>query len=428
MKSSTRYLLIAFGFFIFIILAPLLILYVSGTRLNFSSRNTDSTGILDAKTNPSNATLFIDGKEHSKTPAIARFLDQGEYVFTLTKDGYYDWSKRLPIESDKVTYAQSGVEVIQLIKKSQPTLIVPNGVKSFALTNNEVWFTENNSVGYAPINDFSNQKFIPLKFTPQNIQSLRDKGHLFISNKDAYAVIDTQTHSVFPIDFNLNPDDAVVIGNVLIFQAGTELQNYNLITKKSVTITNDISGFTMLGNTAYFADNSGNISIGVWDGQRLKDIQPIVSGQAIAKGQNQLIITNQKRLFLLDSSKNLYRVNQTLELVASQVEAVNLDLKTDELVIRTSSELGFYNFLQDKLQLLTRSTNPALSFLIRSNIGYGFVGTSTGLEAIEIDSRDQQNRYQLLHNEPIWQLAITDDQKTIIALQGDSLISMEIRN
>ena len=116
MKKSSRYLLISFGIIIFFVIAPLLVLYVSGTRVNLDDRDTSSTGILDVKSEPSNAQVFINNDERSSTPATIRFLTQGEYVVTIKKDGYRDWTKRLAIESGEVRFAQEGVDVVQLIK------------------------------------------------------------------------------------------------------------------------------------------------------------------------------------------------------------------------------------------------------------------------------------------------------------------------
>ena len=428
MKRTTRYSLIVFGIFVFLVMAPLLILYVSGTTFNFDGTGASATGIFDAKSNPSNAQVLIDGEEHSNTPAIARFLNQGEYVFTLKKDGYYDWTKRLPIESSQVTYAQVGVEEISLIKKSTPTTLIAEGVSSFVLVGNEIWFARGNSIIHAPASNPANQVAIPLGFTPRSVHLLRDKNHLFLSGETNNAIVEINKETAWQIDFSFNPNEAVVINQNLLVNIGTIFRTYNLPTAKETILRNDVLGFTMIDNTAYFVDATGTISTEVWNGSDFQDTQIVTIDQPISLGKAQLIITDRKELFIIDHTKSLYRVNQKLELIAGQVETATLDFITNELAIRTSSELLFYNFLTNKTQLLTRSSLPVTNFLIRSNIGYGFVASQTGLEAIEIDSRDKQNRYQLLSDSPVWQISLTDNQKTIIALQDGSLVAIDIRN
>jgi hypothetical protein len=427
MKKFTRYSLIGAGVLGFLILAPLLIFYVSGTTYKFDGTGASSTGILDVKSNPTGAQVFIDDKPHSTTPAIARFLNQGEYIVKVSKDGYYDWVKRLPIESGQVTYAQDGVTELQLIKKSQPFVITPSGVSSFTLVGDEVWFAKGKSLVHASINDPAKQTELPLNFSPAGMQLLRDKTYLFVYTNNQNLLVNTQTLALTTLPFGFNPDEAIVVDDNLLVKIGQTLHSYNLTSKADTILRNNVTAFTMLGSTMYFANDSGTISSGVWTNSTISDEQPLIKNTNLPPGEAQLIITDHKELFLKDSQKTLYRVNQTLENVAGQVEKTHLDLKTNELTIRTSSEIGFYNFLTNQFQLLTRSTQPLNDFVIRSSIGYGFIANSSGLEIVEIDSRDHQNRYQILSG-PVWQVTLTDNQKTALALLDGSLIMIDLRN
>jgi hypothetical protein len=105
-----------------------------------------------------------------------------------------------------------------------------------------------------------------------------------------------------------------------------------------------------------------------------------------------------------------------------------MDQVTNELVFSTGSELWFYNFRTNKPQLVTRGTTVAHDFMVRSNIGYGFIADSRGLEIVELDTRDRQNRYQVLKEKSVYQIAITENQKTIVALQDGSLVKIELRD
>lgn len=433
MKTTTRYSLIAFGIVIFLILAPLLILYVSGRTFNFDSRDTSTTGIFDAKSNPSGAKVYIDGKEHSSTPAIARFLNQGEYNITITKEGYYDWSKRLPIEAGQVTYAQVGVDEIQLVKKSQPLTLVPNGVSSFVLIDDTLWFARGNSLVHAPVNDPAKQTVIPLTFSPAAVTLLRNERHLYIGN--GY-LVDTTTDTAFKIPINF-PDGtevpeniSVIPNNIVVYTNGNILNSYNPATAATTKLADNIDSFTMLGNTGYFIEkinastHESKITTAIWDGTTFKDFQPLLSNIFVS---GRLYITDNKELFC-QCSGQLFRIGQKLELVNANVVSTRLDPFTNELSYISSAELGFYNFITSKTQLLTRVAGPTNAFLIRSNIGYGFIANSDGLEILEIDARDRQNRYQIFSGKPVYQIAVTKDQKTVIALQDGSLVMLDMRN
>jgi hypothetical protein len=438
MKSSTRYTLIALGFIVFLILAPLLIFYVSGRTIKFDGTDSDLTGILDAKSNPSSATLLINDKEHSSTPAIARFLKQGEYQFTLRKEGYYDWTKRLPIEASKVTYTQEGVTEVQLLKKSESEVLVPKGVSSFTLIGNEIWFTQGTNLVRASLSEIDKQTVIPLPFAPQSLTLLRDKKHL-LAQGGGSVIIDTSSNKVLPRSpgDNFTENTVVISDTQIIYLDGDKIWLFDTTTNDikldTKLLRENVAGFTMLDNTAYFIDKQSypshraSITTAIWNGKEFVDTQPLLADIDIGSGQ--LIITDSKELFC-HCTGQLFRIGQKLEVVNNSVATVHLDPQTNELSFLTfGNELQFYNFLTSKPQLLTRGgLTQQAAFLIRSSIGYGFIGTASGLEAIEIDERDKQNRYQLLNQRQVWQLGITDNQKTIIALQDGALVSLEIRN
>ncbi len=429
MKSSTRYTLIATGFVVFLILAPLLIFYVSGRPVNLEGVSTDTTGILDAKTNPSGAQLLINDKDHSTTPSIARFLTQGEYVFTLRKEGYYDWSKRLPIESSKVTYAQEGVSEVQLIKKTEPRILLQqSGITSFVLLNDQLWFSRGKQIVHAPLENLQNEKITQLSSPTNTLAVLRNKRHIYIGNN---TVLNTSRNALYKLPVSaaepvLSAAKIAVTPNdiILYLNQSNNLYAFNPSNGKETLIRQNVSALTMLDNIGYFSEGQ-SISTAFWNGSDFREFQTLAANVPPAE---ELHITDNKELFCV-CDKKLQRVGQQLELVASKAN-VHLDLKTNELaMITTSNELMFYNFLTSKPQLLTRGNlKSENAFLIRSSIGYGFIGNESGLEAIEIDSRDKQNRYQLISGKQVWQIAITENQKTILVLMDGSIAALDIRN
>lgn len=437
MKTTTRYSLIIFGFIVFLIIAPMLVLYVSGRKLNINDRDTSATGILDAKSNPGGATLQINDKDENSTPSIARFLVQGQYKITLKKDGYYDWVKNLAIEPGKVTYTQSGVDEIQLIKQSSPVTLVESGVTSFTLVDDTVWYSAQNAILKGSLTDPIPQTILPINFTPTGITRLRDKTHLLASDtKNNYIVVNTNNNKVIPLPnkFGALEDVTVISDDLILIRSGKSLLAYKPTDNTTSTLRNDLIAFTVLDSTGYFATTAGVISSAVWNGSAFVDEQNIIqSTAAVSSTKGQLIISNKKVLFYINGNNDLFRVGNTLELILNRVVSAELDLGTDELSVRTPSELWFYNFISNETQLLTRSTTTTNDYMIHSAIGYGFVANTEGVEAIEIDNRDTQNRYQILRQKvlqpmAVWQIAMSVNQKSILLLQEGSLITIEIRN
>lgn len=431
MKKSSRYLLIGLGFAVFFILAPLLILYVSGTTVNLGDGAANSTGILDAKSEPSSATVYINDEEKGTTPATIRFLTQGEYLVKLTKNGYYDWAKRLPIESGQVMFTQEGVEVVQLIKKAEAIIIEQSGVSNFLLVDNTIWYVKGTDIVYASVTDPAKKTVIANVLSkPSTLFLLRDRNHILIPTDTESILINANSKAITKLPIKVSHEWQVQIPSedIAIYQSGSKIYSYNLIAKNTVELATEVRAMTMLGTTVYLARTNGTVSSSIWNGTSFTDEQIITSGVPVNESNVSLIITDRKELFLNNGTNGFYRVGPELTSIVSHVDKAQLDPITNELTLQISGELWFYNFLTNKPQLLTRSTEQVNSFIIRSSIGYGFIGNSLGLEIIEVDTRDKQNRYQILSGKQVYQLAITENQKTALALQDGALKMIEIRD
>jgi hypothetical protein len=157
--SITLRRLIAFGLIlIFIILAPLLILYTAGYRYNYKKNQLQKTGALVLKSEPSGAQIFIDSKPiGAKTPARLNNVLPDEHEISLQKAGYYSWNKKLNVKEQETTFAESVI----LFKKSNPELVYEQKIISlnFSPDNRYAALTVNESGrDYLYLLNLSNQK------------------------------------------------------------------------------------------------------------------------------------------------------------------------------------------------------------------------------------------------------------------------------
>lgn len=116
---------IFWGFILlFLVTAPIVILYTAGYRYNWQRGKIQETGILLADYRPTTALLRVDDAPLSKkSPARIAGLPEGRYTITLTKEGYHPWEKRLWIEPGKTTFAQHMI----LWKKEVSKTLVQKG-------------------------------------------------------------------------------------------------------------------------------------------------------------------------------------------------------------------------------------------------------------------------------------------------------------
>lgn len=118
-------------------LAVTVISYSRGYRFNFQEKSVTSTGILSASSYPEKASIMVDNRLVAATNASFA-LPPGWYNVKIQKEGYQSWEKRLLIQTEVVSVADS------LLLPTNPSLraLTTTGIHSPSLspTNTKVAF------------------------------------------------------------------------------------------------------------------------------------------------------------------------------------------------------------------------------------------------------------------------------------------------
>jgi len=102
---------------LFLVTAPVVVLYTAGYRWNEKKVRLEKVGLIFLRSRPSYAEIFLDGKLRSeRTPARLRNLLPSAYDVKVTKKGYGTWEKNLTVGSALTTFAEG----IVLWKQSLP--------------------------------------------------------------------------------------------------------------------------------------------------------------------------------------------------------------------------------------------------------------------------------------------------------------------
>ncbi len=132
----------------FFIISPILILYSSGYRYDFTNGIIQETGAISIDILPKNATAYLnDAKLKTKIPIRLKNLAKGKYKIRLTADGFYDWEKEVLVENKQTAY----IKEIKLIQKSEPQKISDNKADRLYLSNNNnyiIYQTRDNPVTF----------------------------------------------------------------------------------------------------------------------------------------------------------------------------------------------------------------------------------------------------------------------------------------
>lgn len=103
--SKIKKRLIFFGALVaFFTISPLVVLFARGARLNFSTREINSTGGIYLKAyDNGNYNAFLEGKKRGDVPVFISGLSPQAYKLQLKKEGYKKWEKKLCVEPYRVT-------------------------------------------------------------------------------------------------------------------------------------------------------------------------------------------------------------------------------------------------------------------------------------------------------------------------------------
>ena len=138
MTKKIRTILFLICLFLFFLIAPSVIFYSQGYRVDINAKKITQTGGLFLKVIPKQVEVFIDGKLKKKTDfffgsALIENLLPKKYKIQIKKEGYYPWEKNLEIREKEVTEAKN----IVLIPENPNFGILTEGIKDFWFSPDE---------------------------------------------------------------------------------------------------------------------------------------------------------------------------------------------------------------------------------------------------------------------------------------------------
>src|SRR5690606_7409106 len=89
---------------VLMIVASIVFFVLMGYRLDQHNWSIARSALVQLASTPSGATVTIDGKTISARTPMKQSLISGDHTFVVTRDGYRDWSKSLPIQAGTLTW------------------------------------------------------------------------------------------------------------------------------------------------------------------------------------------------------------------------------------------------------------------------------------------------------------------------------------
>ncbi len=259
---------------IFLISAPIVVLYTAGYRFNRSNNTVSQTGTLSIASTPRSATTFVNGENiNNVTPAVLQRLPSGTHTVQLAKNGYHRWERTVNVESGSTAYITAPLFVSEdpaFLAQSESDWERATTARASrpAVLPNDILFTATSEGIEVSLTSRSESMILTLLPSDTYTPLVVDDEYLFVQNSKAELLYISLTHAQSAR--SLGKDIVAFAWNKseksLIFTDGLEVHLFSpvantqeLITRQSDLITALI--FAHGGESIVLASTQGIIGI-----------------------------------------------------------------------------------------------------------------------------------------------------------------------
>ncbi len=423
---------------LFFITAPIVVLYTAGYRYDFTKGEVVQTGSFFVTTTPNDATIYINNTpQEETTPAVIQKIYPDNYEIRIEKNGYHNWQKTLPINSQLTTF----IDGAYLFLETDPIRIFEQNFESPSfLDSNKFLFTKTETLWieiwiYDLVHKQQNQVARVSTRQADKVESSISKDETALLLKQTKNQIETfkiveMTNLNNSINLNnyvfeeiedayWHPDhgnDLFVIGNssTYLFSIGTR-QAEKIYSQP----TNAYSRFERIYITEQKDDATEIVAI--------TPEESIVT--TIPKSDYTFLQSTEPYLLLRDTiHSKLVLVDIYDEFpILLNTDGQDFDWITNHkgesvLLYHNGFEIHTYNTSTNIDELITRVSEPILDTFWHSSGSYIIMTTVNKIQIIELDTRDHRQTIDLVSNTEISSSYISQDSGTIYLTgpSGDS--------
>jgi hypothetical protein len=432
MTRKSRYLLILLGFISFLILAPLIVLYIKGVSYNFKDGSFVQTGLVAFVAEPKSSEIYLNGKLSRTGSGDVNYVPAGEYQITISAPDRQDWGKRLLIQAGQVTWANPKDGKVYLFYKNPEIKKLTGNVKDFYTQDNDLIYLQNQSVIVSKVNNPQIAQNHPL---PRQVNKILTAD----SSADNFIFVDTTnvgnpTIIFFNVSTNKILDLTALLknqtqlqfsGNTLYALIDNVLNKVDLENKTLSPIFSDISAFYFQDDDLYLLQTKNKITELTLSRLPYNTNQTLISNLPELPSAK-LYITFNKQIFIHSQNK-LFLASSDMKVLEDNVTDFKFDPQNPSVAISQSGELNFYDSYTQNLNFVTRTSSSIQNPTISNSIGHAFYSTNKEILATELDIRNNQNSYRLYFGSNIEKFYVNEDGKNIILLDNGELKSLIVR-
>ncbi|HLD27894.1 MAG TPA: PEGA domain-containing protein [Patescibacteria group bacterium] len=420
---SRRFLTLAFVL-IFLVASPVVILHTLGYKYNFQKNRLEKTGIFFIKSYPKNADIYLDGQPTKKqTPNRLTRLLPKTYNVSIGQEGYFSWSKDLPVSSQKTTF----IENISLFKSEFDFSQKLAGEFTGFVPSPDglgIALLEKTAAGYqlwkydVLTEDFTELLNLPEFYLPSVTAWSSNSRKLAVKYGLDYLILDAADPSYYNKLSKISPFNFTDVkwdffnDNVIYGLNSRGLHKINILSRETTLLTEDeiIDFYPLPNGLIFISKNRDKAYLSLWQKEKA---EPIFS--LPLSDEYEFFSLNDSLLMLKDASQNQVYIiepdNQNKPVKSFIKNLQSFNWLNNGLLYWNNSELWAYYPDSDESILLERTSQQINYAFWHPNGDYIFAVISGKLKIYELDSRDRRNVYELFDLEAGKTDFITEDEK-----------------
>jgi len=249
MKLITRRILYITTACVFLIVAPIVIFYAIGYRLDLSNRQVAHTGGMYIRTYPASSQIYLDNKlVASRTPARIKFLMPKTYQVTIEQPGYRTIQTNIEVKSGQVALLDP-LELYPTDYKQLDTINKVSGVFPSPYTQSAVVVTRTENSFYVMlVKNNSRVEIGDIDNNPETIKWKNASDDFIMQTGNGSYVYQSKTKKIIG---PFQSVDSLYFG----FEDSTYFENVDGITTKIITEGGTVTSSENNAQFEYTQDN-----------------------------------------------------------------------------------------------------------------------------------------------------------------------------
>ncbi|MDP3964949.1 MAG: PEGA domain-containing protein [bacterium] len=387
---------------VFLISAPILVLYTAGYRYDTSRNRVIKTGVLTIHSQPKDALVSINGQpQQKKTPSTISRLLPGTYQVRVEKEGYIPWESNLTVTKGEVTL----VSDLQLFSSNSPQLISDRSISQFHLdTQDRGYFVESTETTAILHRINLNTGEIMEMTQGANLQILASEFNQILvayreGEEEIIAVIDQSGNSLRPLpQFTSVPSkSAFVSENSIVTLLDGKICRLE-IDPASAPLNcsgNAITDFLIASGSIYTLSSQPNASVisrASINDQSVTEIAPLpLQNYELSSFRDDILTVvnhDDESIYFIRLNQDDFSISRHNSLGSQAFWLVD----ENRLVSYGSFEVWLVNPATEERNLITRVSDPILQAGQISDLPYIFILQGSSLSVVPIDSVGSQRK------------------------------------